>query len=119
MTVHKLCNETDLNIGDKKAFKIADEHILLYRLDDGFYATQAGCTHLFKSMEKGLLIDGDKIQCPLHRATFDVRTGEPTLWAHFPPGIQLLNKVRKEKPLKTYTLKIDNGEISVDLSVAA
>lgn len=116
MALHKLCDETSLQVGDKKAFKIADEHILLYRLDDGFYATQAGCTHLFKSMEKGQLIEGDKIQCPLHRATFDIRTGEPQQWAHFPPGIQLLNKVRKEKPLKTYNLQIENGEISVNLA---
>ena len=115
MTIHSLCAESDLQVGEKKAFKIADEHILLYRLEDGFYATQAGCTHLFKSMEKGQLIDGDKIQCPLHRATFDIRTGVPTIWAHFPPGIQLLNKVRKEKPLKTYAVHLDGEKVCVEI----
>lgn len=115
MTIHTLCDESALQIGEKKAFKIADEHILLYRLDDGYYATQAGCTHLFKSMEKGQLIDGDKIQCPLHKATFDIRTGESILWAHFPPGIQLLNKIRKEKPLKTYDVQLENGQVMVKI----
>lgn len=115
MSLHTLCDENSLQTGEKKAFKIADEHILLYRLEDGFYATQAACTHLFKSLENGKLIDGDKIQCPLHRATFDVRTGAAVQWAHFPPGIQLLNKVRKEKPLKTYALVIENGKISVTI----
>ena len=45
----------------------------------------------------GKIVDGCKVQCPFHRARFDIRTGEVIDWANFPPGIQLLNvRARRE-----------------------
>ena len=111
--MHRVCQENDLAVGDKTTIKVNDEEIIVYRLDDGFYATQAKCTHLFKNMSKGKVVDDCKIQCPLHRARFDIRTGEVVDWANFPPGVQLLNAVRKQKALKTYPVKIEDGEVFV------
>ena len=59
--------------------------------------------------------DGLRIQCPFHRAEFDIRTGEVHNWANFPPGIQLLNVVRSEKALKTYRAVVEDGEVVVDV----
>lgn len=115
MAWHELCDEADLPMGQKKAFKIAGQQVILYHLDDGFYASQARCTHLFKSMANGKLLEGGKIECPLHKACFDVRSGQVERWANFPPGVQLLNALRAEKALQTYPVKLDAGKVMIDV----
>jgi 3-phenylpropionate/trans-cinnamate dioxygenase ferredoxin subunit len=51
----------------------------------------------------------------LHRARFDIRTGEVIDWANFPPGVQLLNVVRGEKALKTYPVSVKSGKVRIKL----
>ena len=38
-----IASTADLDIGEKKNYTVADQQILLIRLEDGFYATQAKC----------------------------------------------------------------------------
>ena len=91
--------------------------VVVYHLEDGFYATQASCTHVFAPLAKGKIVDGCKIQCPFHRARFDIRTGKVIDWANWPPGIvNVLNVVRGEKPLQTYPAQISNGQVQVELA---
>ena len=106
MAMHTVCKTDDLPLGKMKAFSVGDEKIVLYHLKDGFFATQA----------KGKIVDDCKVQCPFHRARFDIKTGEVIDWANFPPGIQLLNVVRGEKALKTYPVTIKSGEVRVKVA---
>jgi 3-phenylpropionate/trans-cinnamate dioxygenase ferredoxin component len=115
MAQHKVCRIDDLTVGEMKAFSVDATKIVLYRLEDGFYATQASCTHMFAPLAKGKLLDDCKVQCPLHRARFDIKTGEVVDWANFPPGIGLLNIVRGEKALKTYRVRTKSGDVLVDI----
>jgi 3-phenylpropionate/trans-cinnamate dioxygenase ferredoxin subunit len=115
MTLHDLCSVDELPVGKMKSFKVDGEKILLYHLEDGFYATQATCTHTFGPLARGKLVNGCEIRCPLHRARFDVRSGEVVEWANFPPGVQLLNVVRQAKALKTYPVSIKDGSVRVRL----
>ena len=115
MALHTVASTSELAVGEMKAFKVADEKIVLYHLDDGFYATQSSCTHVFANLTKGKILDNCKVQCPLHRARFDIRTGAVVDWANFPPGVQLLNVVLGEKPLKTYKVVVDNGQVKVEV----
>lgn len=115
MALHNVASTRELAVGEMKAFKVADEKIVLYHLDDGFYATQANCTHMFANLSKGKIIDTCKVQCPLHRARFDIRTGAVVDWANFPPGVQLLNVVRGEKPLKTYKVVVEGEQVKVEV----
>jgi nitrite reductase/ring-hydroxylating ferredoxin subunit len=114
MALHAVCKEDEIPIGSLKACKAGGENILLFHLDDGFYATQASCTHIFAPLTRGKLVEGCRIQCPFHRAEFDVRTGAVVKWANFPPGVQLLNFVRGEKALRTFATKVDEGQVFVD-----
>jgi len=115
MTRQVVCNESELSVGEKKAFKVGDTSVLVYRLPDGLYATQNSCTHVFAPLTRGKILDGERIRCPLHRAEFDIRTGEVCKWANFPPGIQLLNVLRGEKALKTYPVSVEEGNVVVDV----
>jgi len=115
MTRHTVCSVDDIPVGGMKACKAGRKSVVVYRLEDGFYATQANCTHTLAPLARGKVVDGCQVRCPLHRARFDIRTGEVVEWANFPPGVQLLNVVRAEKALKTYPVTVVGSEVRVEV----
>ncbi|MGA1839660.1 MAG: Rieske (2Fe-2S) protein [bacterium] len=108
-----VCDEDAITAGEKKSFTIDGESILLFHLEDGFYATQSRCPHMLASLAKGKIINGTIIQCWIHKAQFDIKTGRVIKWAHFPPGIQALNVIRSAHDLKTYQTKVENKKIYI------
>ena len=62
-------------MGKMKHVKAFDEDILLSNVNGTIYATTNRCGHQNASLAKGTL-NGDVVTCPLHAATFDVRTGK-------------------------------------------
>jgi nitrite reductase/ring-hydroxylating ferredoxin subunit len=77
MPLHTVCRVEEVPIGMMKAFTAGDQKIVLYHLEDGFHATQSSCTHMFAPLARGRIVDGCKVQCPLHRARFDIPAGHP------------------------------------------
>ena len=58
------------------AVRVGEREIALYRLPDGeFRATDNVCTHEYAQLSDGWFENGE-IECPLHAARFDVRTGK-------------------------------------------
>ena len=51
------------------------ERVLLANVGGAFYALRDACGHRQAPLSKGAL-DGHIVECPLHFATFDVRTGK-------------------------------------------
>jgi len=115
MPTHSVCRSDELAIGQMKAFAVGGHRLVLYHLTDGFFATQANCTHVFAPLARGKIISDSTVQCPFHRARFDIRTGQVTDWANFPPGIQLLNIVRREKALQTFEVHVTDGNVQVNI----
>ena len=115
MPLHSVCRADQLQVGHMQPFTVGGQKIVLYHLSDGFFATQGSCTHIFAPLARGKIIDDCKVQCPFHRARFDIRTGEVIDWANFPPGVQLLNVVRGEKALRTFKVQLKDGEVQVDI----
>lgn len=58
-----------------KVVKVGETRIAVFRLDDGFYAISDICTHEYALLSDGFCEDG-KVECPLHQACFDIRTGK-------------------------------------------
>lgn len=114
MAQHQVCSESDIAIGELKPFKVEGKKILVSHTEEGFFATQANCTHMFLPLKSGKL-ENCVLQCPFHRARFDVRTGEVVDWASFPPGIQVMNIIRSEKSLETYPVECKDGQVFVEL----
>lgn len=75
--------------------------ILIINLDGQLHAWDGMCTHEEADLSTGFLI-GEEITCPLHLSRFNLLTGE----AVNPPA---------EKPLTKYNVKVENGEIFVEL----
>ena len=114
MTFRTVCKTSDIPVGKGRRFAIDERQIVIFHLDDGFFATQRRCTHAFAPLENGVVENG-KVRCPWHRAEFDIKTGDVARWASFPPGVQLMNIFRSKKPLQTYPVKIEGEDIQVDL----
>jgi apoptosis-inducing factor 3 len=75
--------------------------VALYRIGDAIYATDGMCTHATGLLADGWVEDG-AIECPLHQARFDIRTGK----ALCEPATE---------DLRTYQVKIESADILIDL----
>jgi len=75
--------------------------LALYNLAGIYYATDEICTHAYASLAEGFVID-DTIECPLHGATFCIKTGA----ALSPPATD---------PLATYPVRVEGDSILVGL----
>ena len=75
--------------------------LALYRIDGDYYATDNVCTHQFALLSDGYLEDGC-IECPLHQARFDIRSGK----ALCAPATT---------DLRTYALKVEGADIFANI----
>jgi nitrite reductase/ring-hydroxylating ferredoxin subunit len=84
-----------------KGSEINGRRILLVNLDGTIRAWDGTCTHEEADLSTGFLL-GERVTCPLHLSQFDLTTGE----AVNPPATENLRK---------YNVKIDEGDVLVDL----
>jgi naphthalene 1,2-dioxygenase system ferredoxin subunit len=92
---------SDLAEGEVIGVEVAGHSIALYDADGNLFATDNICTHAYACLSDGWL-DGEVIECPLHAARFDIRSGKVL----DPPATE---------DLKTYPVRIVDGEIQVRL----
>lgn len=96
----KVASASDVPADGGLRVDIGDEPIAIWNVEGTFYATSDVCTHEETSLVEGDLW-GEVIECALHGAQFDVRTGEVlSLPAVF--------------PLATYPVKEEDGELYVE-----
>ena len=63
----QLVNGTaDMEIEDIVRFDHDNKTYCVYKLEDGFFATDGICTHEAVHLEDGLVMDGE-IECPMHQ----------------------------------------------------
>jgi nitrite reductase/ring-hydroxylating ferredoxin subunit len=96
----KVAALSELPSGTMRCIDLAGEAIAVYHLDDGtFCATDAICSHQYALLTDGIL-EGDMVECPLHAAQFNVRSGkvlcEPA-----------------ERDLRTYEVRTEGSDIFV------
>ncbi|HEX8092867.1 bifunctional 3-phenylpropionate/cinnamic acid dioxygenase ferredoxin subunit [Jatrophihabitans sp.] len=77
--------------------------IAIFHTEDGeLFAVDDTCSHEEASLADGWL-EGCVVECPLHAARFDLRTGEPD----GPPATE---------PIRTHGVSIADGDIYVTVS---
>ncbi|MGS2871737.1 Rieske (2Fe-2S) protein [Enterobacter huaxiensis] len=54
---------------------VEGKEIGVYLIDGEYYALEDVCPHAYALLSQGFVEDG-KVECPLHEAVFDVKTGE-------------------------------------------
>ncbi|MBD20494.1 MAG: ferredoxin [Rhodospirillaceae bacterium] len=99
MEFHAVAKTSEISEDEPKAVSIGRLDVGIYKLDGEFYAIDDICTHAYAMMTDGYIEDG-QIECPLHGACFDIKTGK-ALTA--PATIDL----------RPYPVKVEGDQISV------
>jgi len=72
---HRVGSVSEIPPGTTRRVVVDSTELLLCNVDGSFYAIEDVCTHDGGPLDQGQL-EGDRIVCPRHGATFDVRTGD-------------------------------------------
>ncbi len=97
----KVAETSEVEEGELVPVEVEGEPICLTKVEGVIYAFTDNCTHISGPLNEGEL-NGYVLECPWHLAQFDVRTGKV-----------LRGPARQE--LYTYTVKVENDAIYVDL----
>jgi nitrite reductase/ring-hydroxylating ferredoxin subunit len=98
--------------GKMKRIQAFDSRVLLSNVNGKIYATQDDCGHQRASLSRGSL-EGNVVTCPLHRAKFDVTTGQNVA------GIQMgmTPEMMQKMPQEMITMFSRMGEILSEIEV--
>jgi nitrite reductase/ring-hydroxylating ferredoxin subunit len=94
------CHELPLEEGGMAEVFISGKSILVCRTREGVFAVDGICTHAYARLREGRL-RGNRIICPLHGASFDVRSGKVL-------GLPAIEN------LGTYRVRISAGAVEVE-----
>jgi 3-phenylpropionate/trans-cinnamate dioxygenase ferredoxin component len=97
--VIEVCALADLPPGEATRV-LAHVPVAVFNADGELLAIDDTCTHQDASLSEGWL-EGCVVECPLHAACFDLRTGKPT-------GLPA------KKPVRTYPVHVQGGVVYVD-----
>ncbi len=101
LTVIPVCRLDELPPGGSARIE-AEVPIAIFNVDGELFAIDDTCTHQDASLSDGWVEDC-MVECPLHSACFDLRTGMPS----GPPA---------SKPVRTHKVSIEDGVIHVHVS---
>ncbi|MDQ2082821.1 non-heme iron oxygenase ferredoxin subunit [Xanthobacteraceae bacterium Astr-EGSB] len=97
----KVAERADIERGSPLAVEVAGEEIALYWLDGEPFATSNICSHAFARLSEGFL-DGGCIECPIHQAQFDIRTGAAVAGP-------------ADTPIRTYPCRVTGESVEIDI----
>jgi nitrite reductase/ring-hydroxylating ferredoxin subunit len=99
VTYSRVAKVGDVKPGAAIQVEAGDTIVALFNLDGQLYATEAYCTHALAALAEGT-VRGENVECPLHGALFSIKTGEAL-------------REPATEGLKTYPVRIENGDILV------
>ncbi|WP_370944442.1 bifunctional 3-phenylpropionate/cinnamic acid dioxygenase ferredoxin subunit [Amycolatopsis sp. cg5] len=98
----RACDVSDLPDGEAVRI-VAHVPISVFHSEGEFFAIDDTCTHQDASLADGW-IEGCVVECPLHAATFDLRSGKALC-------------LPASEPVRTYPVVVSGGVIYVDTGV--
>ncbi|HEV7978537.1 bifunctional 3-phenylpropionate/cinnamic acid dioxygenase ferredoxin subunit [Amycolatopsis sp.] len=100
----RACHAADLPEGEGVRL-LAHVPITVFHAEGEFFAVDDTCSHQDASLADGW-VEGCFVECPLHAALFDLRTGMPSC-------------LPAKNPIRTYPVVIEDGVVYVDVNVVA
>jgi len=101
---HPVAKTDELDEEEVMEVRIGDKDLALYNVEGEFYATDGICTHEYINLCDGY-VEGHIIECPLHSACFDIKTGKAI-------------KAPATVDLKTYPVKVEDGTVYIGIATA-
>lgn len=112
----KVLAEAALPSDARQVVKVDKRAILLLHHGEQIYAMENACPHMKLSLQGGKITDDNAIVCPWHHSAFDLQTGDVKDWSPWPPGVgKMLAMVSKEKAMKVFPTRVEEGSIWVGL----
>jgi 3-phenylpropionate/trans-cinnamate dioxygenase ferredoxin component len=96
----KVAQVADIPPGQGRLVEAGGRSIALFNCAGTFYAVDDTCTHAEASLSEGYL-QGTEVECPLHGARFDLRTGA-AVWS---PAF---------RPVATYAVRLEGPDVLLD-----
>ena len=101
MALIKACKTDELKPGATLRINTTPP-LAIFRLDDGFYATEDTCSHAQSSLAAGEVdLDDCTVECPYHASQFEIKTGR-------------VLSLPATKPIKTFPVKIVGDEVFIE-----
>ena len=113
MAFHKLARVEEVPPGKTRFVCVGQLPVVLANWDGQIYALYGRCPHRNFSLQEATMWD-HLLDCPWHHFQYDVRTGGN----FFPQNVYPQDYPRLQeqlRPLKTFPVRIKDGEIWVDL----
>jgi nitrite reductase (NADH) small subunit len=85
----KIAKTSEIALGQGKLVEVNGKKIAVFNVEDAFYVIDDSCTHRGGPLSEGAL-EGKKVTCPWHGATYDLTTGE-VLSPPAPKGVARYN----------------------------
>jgi nitrite reductase/ring-hydroxylating ferredoxin subunit len=85
----KVAKTSEIAPGQGKQVEVNGKKIALFNVEGSFYVIDDTCTHRGGPLSEGAL-EGKKVTCPWHGATYDLTTGE-VLSPPAPKGVARYN----------------------------
>jgi len=101
VTWHPVGKASELEADEPEHTKVGGTPVCVVRLEDGIHAINDVCTHEFALLSEGFVEDGE-IECPLHQARFDVRSGKCTA-------------LPADQDVAKYDVKVDGDQVYVGI----
>lgn len=95
---------SEISVGKMKKVIFADNEVLIVNVNGNYFAVGSMCTHYGGDLSLGVL-EGNIIECPNHKARFDVTTGKVVA-----APVETLARPDIED-LPTYLVKVENEEL--------
>jgi 3-phenylpropionate/trans-cinnamate dioxygenase ferredoxin subunit len=102
MALVKACKIDELKPGAAMRLNTTPA-LAIFRLEDGFYATEDTCSHAQSSLAAGEVnLEDCTVECPYHASEFEIKTGR-------------VLSLPATKPIKTFAIKIVDDEVFVEI----
>ncbi len=98
----KTINISEIDENSVKVVNIENKDIAIFNVDGEFYAIDDLCSHAEASLAEGEVFDC-KVECPLHGAEFDLKTGEAVT-------------LPATRPVDTYMISVENDIIYLEMN---
>lgn len=101
MTRHLVEGALELGEAEALAVEVAGKEIAVCRSEGQLHAISNVCTHQYALLSDGYIEDGT-IECPMHQARFDLKTGAAL-------------SAPASEPVKVYRVLVEDGKAWVDV----
>jgi 3-phenylpropionate/trans-cinnamate dioxygenase ferredoxin subunit len=98
----RICAVKDVEEGFPLGFNVEGKAIGIFRVGADIFALHDVCPHEYALLSSGFQ-DGGTIECPLHQALFNIRTGE-----HLAPPA--------ECGVQSFPVKLQGEDVLVDIA---